>query len=134
MHNERITCKQVHQWIKKHKKTNEEDTKSLDKPKKHIVKNMKRRIHRIQVKNILKMTGPMHYGECFHSNGESCINSGCGCYSRGYCEKFCLCSPSCPLRFTGCKCKAGSCHAKQCPCYDNKRECDEDLCISKSKK
>lgn len=135
MRDEKISCKYVSQWIKKYKMVNEEDTKSqekTEKPKKNGVKReTKRKIHRIQVENIRNMKNVLHYSECIHDHGELCTNSECGCFSRGFCEKFCLCPADCQLRYPGCSCKAGSCNTRLCSCYANKRECDADLCVSK---
>ncbi len=76
------------------------------------------------------MKKSLHYKECIHPNGEDCISAHCDCVQRGFCEKYCLCSPSCKLRYFGCMCKLGTCGTNLCPCYASKRECDEDICVS----
>lgn len=49
--------------------------------------------------------------------------------SRRCCEKYCMCSVSCQVRFLGCNCQYGRCDSKTCICYMNQRECDPELCI-----
>ncbi len=50
----------------------------------------------------------------------------CSCRERGFCMPQCLCSPNCPIRKQGCRCKNGC--TKKCPCADSKQECDPLLC------
>lgn len=47
--------------------------------------------------------------------------------SRGYCEKYCSCSFTCPYKFLGCVCTS-SCRSDSCICYRNQIECDPILC------
>ena len=49
--------------------------------------------------------------------------------SRRCCEKYCLCSTNCKIRFLGCNCQYGKCDNKTCVCWVNQRECDPLLCI-----
>lgn len=71
-----------------------------------------------------------NYTPCTNHPGEDCIShKDCHCQTYGHlCEKYCLCSSSCRLRFPGCNC-SGQCNTKACPCFGYARECDPDLCI-----
>ncbi|EPS42136.1 hypothetical protein H072_3842 [Dactylellina haptotyla CBS 200.50] len=66
-----------------------------------------------------------HEGPCDPSNQE------CSCNDQSvHCEKSCGCSSNCPRRWKGCQCKSGkSCAGERCPCINNNRECDPDLCL-----
>jgi len=133
LHNPKFTCADVDKWLKKYKKPSETDSVISEKHKKVIKTNgaaNKRKIHKIQIENILRMRQSIHYRECIHPNGKSCEEDNCQCIKRGFCEKYCLCSQSCPLRYFGCTCKAGGCNSRRCQCYCGRRDCDEDLCQS----
>ena len=47
--------------------------------------------------------------------------------SRGYCEKYCSCSYTCPYKFLGCSCVT-PCTSNSCVCFRNLTECDPELC------
>lgn len=67
------------------------------------------------------------YSPCSCSG--NCVFETCTCAQNGnFCEKFCQCPPTCPHRFSGCRCKKGQCRTKACPCFAAGRECDPDLC------
>jgi CXC domain len=68
------------------------------------------------------------YLPCFHPL-ESCEN--CPCQARGNCDVWCGCPTTCPLRFKGCPCRPGQCkESSKCPCINNNRECDPEICKS----
>ena len=129
LHNKEFPCKLVYLWIKENKSQFDvdlQDNQAINGKVKNGKK--KRRVHQIQLYNILRMKKSLHFEECSHAPGESCQNGSCGCVARGFCEKYCLCSPNCPLRYFGCACKVGTCGTNACPCYASKRECDADIC------
>ncbi|CAH1767206.1 7323_t:CDS:10, partial [Entrophospora sp. SA101] len=67
------------------------------------------------------------YNPCYHP-GEDCTSAKCSCLKGNlYCEKYCHCE----RRFQGCKCNYSKdcvCGTKKCPCFENNRECDFDIC------
>ncbi|CAJ0635814.1 6313_t:CDS:10 [Entrophospora sp. SA101] len=71
------------------------------------------------------------YNPCYHP-GEDCTSAKCSCLKGNlYCEKYCHCEENCERRFQGCKCNYSKdcvCGTKKCPCFENNRECDFDIC------
>ncbi|KRX07318.1 hypothetical protein PPERSA_06933 [Pseudocohnilembus persalinus] len=77
------------------------------------------------------------YNPCWHE-GPCEAKNFCICVIlRGKCEKFCMCSQNCKIRFKGCSCQGGcnisdpsknNSNQKCCPCFLDGRECDPDLC------
>ncbi|XP_023342365.1 histone-lysine N-methyltransferase EZH2 isoform X3 [Eurytemora carolleeae] len=69
------------------------------------------------------------YFPCNHP-GLDCAPEVCSCIeNNNFCEKFCLCPPTCSHRFPGCRCKS-NCKTSKCSCFLGSRECDPDLCLS----
>jgi hypothetical protein len=65
---------------------------------------------------------------CAHKGNEQCTKDNCECFSRGFCEKYCICNKNvCQLFKKGCTCKS-NCKKKSCPCLAREAECDEDQC------
>lgn len=61
---------------------------------------------------------------CHHFLGEDC-----DCFKKhAICEKYCLCSGDCQLRFSGCECRDGCKSKINCYCRGKSRECDPELC------
>lgn len=75
---------------------------------------------------IIKDCKANEYKPCIHKG--VCNPETCDCVTtRGVCEKFCSCSLFCESLYTGCKCYPNECTEK-CPCFENYRECDPDIC------
>ena len=74
-----------------------------------------------------------------HCKNECSVINKCPCLigeisnskliNRRCCEKYCLCSIDCKVRFLGCNCQYGKCDSKTCICWINLRECDPELCF-----
>jgi len=101
----------------------------------------------ISLKNFLA-TFALNFQPCFHKyhdkvcseKEQCCLTKECGCFERGYCDKYCGCDlKKCKIRYylmiwrlirfrrKGCDCKS-NCMGKKCPCYSLGLECDPDLC------
>ena len=67
-------------------------------------------------------------------NHEGPCDKSCDCFNtNNICTKYCGCwsrADRCAIQFPGCRCSAGNCRTKQCPCYRASWECDPDNCKS----
>lgn len=70
----------------------------------------------------VKSKCPCLIGEINNAATNKIINRKC-------CEKYCLCSTDCKVRFLGCSCQYGKCDGVTCICFVNQRECDPLVCI-----